>query len=400
MKILMGSNYYVSHRGGLEIVAGALYLALAERGHEVVWMAGDVTPPPEPVGKSRAVSLPIFNFVEKMNGLPVTIPTPGALRKIICEVGNADILILHDCLYLSNIFSFLVARLRGIPVVIIQHTRFFPNSTFLINAIIWFAYATVARIMLSHTAQVVFIGQTAMDSYSHLHYKRPPELIFNGVNTDIFRKLEGSETVSALRREYGLPEGGTVILFVGRFVVKKGIAAMKRMVDQRPDWTWAFAGWGPLDPAKWNGANVRVFYSLEESSIALLYRCCDLLVLPSTGEGGFPLAAREALASGIPVVCGEETLGADLAMGEFVTGIPVYQEDDDRTAREFLSAIDNVLACGAKLDQRFEERKSLAVLQCSWQRASERYMEILSRLAPQTTSDAVNSEAGAKERRS
>src|SRR5208337_3068589 len=157
---------------------------------------------------------------------------------------------------------------------------------------------------------------------------------FNGVDTGLYRTLGAAETKAGLRREYDLPESGPVILFVGRFVEKKGISAMKRMAELRPDWTWAFAGWGPLDPSSWNAANVRVFSELRGPSMAALYRACDLFVLPSTGEG-FPLVVQEALASGLPVVCGTDTLGADPAMKAFVRGAPVYAGDDDRTAREF-----------------------------------------------------------------
>jgi hypothetical protein len=46
------------------------------------------------------------------------------------------------------------------------------------------------------------------------------------------------------------------ILFVGRFVEKKGSRVMRSMVELHPDWTWAFADWGPLDPTSWNAANV------------------------------------------------------------------------------------------------------------------------------------------------
>src|SRR5437667_10146798 len=99
MKILMASHYFASHQGGIEIVADELFRRLAARGQEVVWLAGDATPPPLPIGRSRSVSLNVFNFVEKKIGLPFPIPTPGALEKMSREMCNANVLILHDCLY-------------------------------------------------------------------------------------------------------------------------------------------------------------------------------------------------------------------------------------------------------------------------------------------------------------
>src|SRR5215471_9440866 len=124
MKILMATHYFASHKGGIEIVAEELFRVLAESEQEVIWLAADTTPPPDPLGISRTVSLRVFNFVEEKTGLPFPIPKPSALTKIIHEISNADVVILHDCLYLSNILAFLAARLRRVPVLVIQHLGF------------------------------------------------------------------------------------------------------------------------------------------------------------------------------------------------------------------------------------------------------------------------------------
>lgn len=398
MKILMASHYFASHTGGVEAVAEALFRGLTAREQEVVWLAGDATPPPNPIGRSRAVSLRIFNFVEERIGLPFPIPTPGALRKISREVSNADVLILHDCLYLSNIFAFLLAQFRRVPTIIIQHTRFTPYSSSVLNAVMRFSNAIVTRPMLSRAAQVVFISETNRNYFGRLRFRRFPEIVFNGVDTDLYRTLGVAETKASLRRQYDLPEDDPVILFVGRFVEKKGIRAMKRMAELRPDWTWAFAGWGPLDPGSWKAANVRVFSNLRGSSMAELYRACDLFVLPSTGEG-FPLVVQEALASGLPVVCAAETLGADPAMKAFVRGVPVYAGDDDRTAREFVSAIDDLLDSDAALENKSksEERRAFALSRYSWHHAVERYLEIASGLVPESVTPAMPMKASTGE---
>lgn len=395
MKILMVSHYFASHKGGIEIVAEELFRGLAAKGQEVVWIAGNATLPPDPVAGSRSVPLRVFNFIEDKIGLPFPIPTPGALRRIDCEVSNAHVLILHDCLYLSNIFAFLLARFRGVPTIIIQHIGLIPYSNPGLNTMMRFSNAAVTRPMLSRAAQVVFISETTKDFFAQLRFRRFPEIVFNGVDTDLYRSLGRAETKTALRREYNLPEEGRVVLFVGRFVEKKGMRAMKRMVDLRPDWTWMFAGWGSLDPRAWKTPNVRVISSLRGSSMAALYRACDLLVLPSSGEG-FPLVVQEALASGLPVVCGAETLGADPAMRAFVRGVPVYA-DDDRTAAAFLTAIGDLLDSDAASATKSEERHAFAVLRYSWHHAAERYLEIASRLVSDSVSSGLPVKASASE---
>lgn len=165
---------------------------------------------------------------------------------------------------------------------------------------------------------------------------------------------------------------------------------MRQMAGLRPRWIWAFAGWGPLDPTTWNAANVRVFSGLPDSSLARLYRCCDLLVLPSTGEGGFPLVAREALASGIPVVCSEETLGADPVMGKFVLGARVNPRDEDATSRAFLTAIERTLRCPIELADSSAKNRPVAALQNSWHNAAEQYIDLISRLVPRKFANPTN----------
>ena len=388
MKILMASHYFGSHQGGIEIVANELFRRLAARGQEVVWLAGDATPPPLPIATSRSVPLSVFNFVEKKIGLPFPIPTLGALKKIRREMRNADVLILHDCLYLSNILAFLVARVRGVPTIIVQHIGSVPYSVFVLNLAMKVSNAAVTRPMLSRAAQVIFISEITKRFFSHVRFRRPPEIVFNGVDTDLYCLPGTAETKEGLRREYDLPEDRRVILFVGRFVEKKGMRALEHMVRLRPNWAWAFAGWGPLDPCGWKAENTRVLSTLRGPSLAALYRACDLLVLPSSGEG-FPLVVQEALASGLPVVCSVETLGADPAMNEFVQGAPVCAGNDEQTAGEFLSAMDAVLASGATLGTRPEERRAFAVSRYSWHHATERYLEIASILAAESVSSAL-----------
>ena len=388
----MVSNYFASHKGGIEIVAGELFQKLAMHRNEVVWLAVDATSPPEPVGNSHAVPVPASNFVEARTGIPFPIPVKDAISRIIREVKQADILVLHDCLYLSNMLAFLIAGLNGKPTVIIQHIGAFTSKKAIVNLIFNAGTRVVTRPMLSNASQVVFISETTRKYFTRLKFKNPPRVIFNGVNSDDFRMRLKSEPIAAIRRQYDLDAQSVVIIFVGRFVEKKGMAVMKIMAEQRPDWTWVFAGWGHLDPTNWSVPNVRVFSHLRGSSIAPLYRASDLLVLPSTGEG-FPLVVQEALASGLPIVCGEETRQADPNLGSLVKGVPVFPGDDERTATGFLAAIDSSLTSAEVNSMKAaESRRDFAVRNYSWDHAIKQYLEIISRLVPKGESVFLESD--------
>lgn len=396
MKFLEISHYFPSHKGGVEAVADALAHGFADKGHEVVWMAGDTGKEPQSEGRLRVVAFPINNFVENRTGVPFPIPLKRGIKAILREVRKADVLLLHDSLYLANIIAYLIAKLRGVPIIVVQYTRRVPTGTALLDLVIKIATVLVTHPMLSHAEQVVFIGNTALESYSHLQFKTPPELIYCGVNTNLFHARAESETISALRSKYGLPDGRFIALFVGRFIRKKGLLAIKRMAALRPNWVWLLAGWGPIDPGKWRLDNVIALSGLDDASIGELYRCCDLFVIPSVGEGGLPLAAREALVSGLPVVCGEETRWADPGLAELVIGAEVFVGDDDRTAHEFLRAIDDVMGSETK-KSKAEERQALAVSQFSWDAAIQRYLEVFSRLARPERPEATEGETLAGE---
>lgn len=388
----MVTHYFASHEGGIELVAEKLFRGLARRQCEVVWAAANVSEAPADDAGGTALPLKTWNAGEAITGLPFPVPSVGALKEMCSRVGRADVVLLHDCLYLSNIAALLRARAVGVPVMIVQHIAMIPYRNLLLRGIMRLANALVTRPMLAAAQQVIFISQTTARHFASVPFRQPPALIFNGVDSQIFNPLNEGEDKEAIRERLGLPRQGLVALFVGRFVEKKGMSAMKRMVEMRPGWTWAFAGSGPLDPGNWNAPNVRVFSSLRGASMAPLYRACDLLVLPSIGEG-FPLVMQEALACGLPTVCGAETLGADEAMRPFLQGAPVYAGDDDRTAREFLRAIDDFHNSSAA-KCKSEERHAFAVSRYSWDNAIERYLELASRLVPHATSHALEAEAG------
>ncbi len=189
----------------------------------------------------------------------------------------------------------------------------------------------VARPILSGAEQVVFISQFVRDYFARLRFRRAPVLIFNGVDTAIFRPAADGERMAA-RERFGFAPDQRVALFVGRFVEKKGVALLGKTAALRPDLTFAFAGWGLIDPAAWGLTNVRVFSDLAGAGLAELYRAADVFVLPSQGEG-FPLVVQEALACGLPVVCGEESTDADVDAAPFLVGVEITGTEEDVAMR-------------------------------------------------------------------
>ncbi|HEY3797818.1 MAG TPA: glycosyltransferase family 4 protein [Caulobacteraceae bacterium] len=370
-KLLTVSNFYDSHRGGLEIVAGRLARELAGRGFEVTWLASDVTAPPCAAGGVKPQPVHVWNAAERRLGVPWPVLSPAATRRLWRAVGEADAVLLHDSLYMTSMVTALAAAAQKKPLLVVQHIGAIPYRSPLLRGLMALANRVVAAPVLSGADQVVFISQFVSDYFGRLKLRAAPRLIFNGVDTAVFRPPLADEKAEA-RARLGLE--GPVALFVGRFVEKKGVGLIRPLAEARRDITFAFAGWGVIDPAAWGLPNVRVFEGLAGPGLAELYRASDAFLLPSQGEG-FPLVVQEALACGLPVVCGDETTGADPRAAPFLVGVDVAGDDAAAIAQRLSVALDTALAdAGADASA---DRAAFARRCYAWSAAAEGHAELL-----------------------
>jgi glycosyltransferase involved in cell wall biosynthesis len=379
MRILLGSAYFESHRGGIEIVAGRLAREFRRAGHSVAWMAADATSPPA-AGEvcDEAVPLRAFNGSERWLGIPLPLPGLSALQTIRREVARADVVNLHDALYPANVAAFLFARLIGKPVVLTQHIAAVPYRHPLPRAVMRAMNRLVTRPMLGRADQAVFIGNATAQAFADVRFRRPPRIIFNGVDTGLFRPAADAAEKAAARSQLGLSADRPVALFVGRFVEKKGLDVLRRAAALGTEIDWVLAGWGKLDPAQWCLPNVFVRSGLDQASLAPLYRASDVFVLPSTGEG-FPLVLQEALSCGLPSVCGAETAQADTRLAGLVRPVAVNAADPAATAAAVLAAVRQSIAQDTADESR--RRSELIRAWYSWPHAAEQYEDIFRRAA-------------------
>jgi glycosyltransferase involved in cell wall biosynthesis len=377
LNLLVVTPYFDSHRGGVELVAGQLAREFRRLGQNVAWLATDATPAPTNRDAcDRAIAVRAFNLSERRFGIPFPLPTVSALRQIGEEVRRADVIVLHDSLYLTNLAAFLLARRTGTPVVITQHIGAVSYRNPLLRSLMSLANKWIARRLLSRAEQVIFISEVTARYFDKVRFRVPPKLIFNGVDTHVFHPLREPAHGAGIRHRLGLPSGQPVVLFVGRFVEKKGLHFLERLARLEPDVTFAFAGWGPLDPRKWSFPNVHVFPDLTGGSLAQLYQASDLFLLPSVGEG-FPLVLQEALACGLPVICGAETAEADPEARRFLRAVPINNLDVDGTTRTLRAAVKDALAKVGRGDGREVDRFEFVSKRYSWSRSATLHLELL-----------------------
>ncbi len=135
------------------------------------------------------------------------------------------------------------------------------------------------------------------------------EILHNGVDLERFYRLEALPAAEC-RRHFGWPESGPLIGSVARFRREKGLdvllAAAAKVIARCPDAHFVLAGEGPerlplQREAKRRGLSARIFFPGFIEDVPRLMRSLSVLAIPSHSEG-FPFAALEAMASGVPIV--------------------------------------------------------------------------------------------------
>lgn len=338
MRILTVSHFYENHGGGIERVAAQLCRQFSENGHHAVWAASAVDPAPADVD---ALPLRCTDPLEARMGLPMPIPGARAMRDLWRAIHDCDAVIVHDALYLTSMLAMLLGKLRGKPVVLIQHIAGIDFANPVMRGLMRLANCLVTRPMLHAADRLVFISDSVRRDLLGEPAQRNFLLLFNGVDTTIFHARDASAR-RAVRAAFGLPVETRIALFVGRFVTKKGMAVLEALARRRPDLHFALAGGGPVHPETWNLLNIHVLGPQPQEKIAELYAASDLLLLPSVGEG-FPLVIQEAMACGLPVVCGESSAQADPAAAQWLQGVTIDLSDPERSAARCSAAIDGLL---------------------------------------------------------
>jgi starch synthase len=330
LRVLSVTHFFESHGGGIERVAGHLCRQFVRLGAEPVWAASNCDAPPE--GEIETVPLGCINPIEKLTGLPMPLPGIGAIRTLAREVRRSDTVLVHDALYATSIIALLLAKLFGKPVVLVQHIAGIPFSSRALRFAMTLANAISTRPMLWAADARVFISDTVRHDLLGTPSRHSCELLFNGVDAGIFHPMPTNAAAERQARR---------VLFVGRYVEKKGLAVLRALAATRPDLEFLFAGSGPLRPGEWGLANVHDLGPQSPHALAELYRSSDLLLLPSVGEG-YPLVIQEAMACGLPVICGEPSNRADPDAARWLRGVVINLGDPQGTASRCGEAIDQL----------------------------------------------------------
>ena len=364
------------HRGGVERVAQQLSHWYSRAGHQVTWVAtdGGGGPPSERDGSIELRRMRAFNGLERWRGMPFPIPSPLAIGAVSDAVRRADVVHLHDCLYLPILAADAAAHRAGVPTIVTQHVAMVAFGG-PVEALLYQAYRTVGRRVLRRAARVTFVNAGVRAWFAaNVDRGLESEQIPNAVDLGRFHPASAVERAAA-RHALGIAADATVVLFVGRLVAKKqfGIVADALLRVAGP-WHALVIGDGPERSALVPfGPRLTHVPDLPFGRMPEVYAAADLFTLPSRDEGT-PLVVLEAMAAGLPCVVSDDHAFDELAACAGVARVPA-------TGAALAAAI-------AALVAGPERRRAAAAASRAWaeapyaeDRIASRYLEVVAEVS-------------------
>lgn len=203
-----------------------------------------------------------------------------------------------------------------------------------------------------YATRVIGCGQLAGERvFGKYNMRRPRAMVLpNAIDTAKFSYDEAVR--QEVRNELGL-EGNYVLGMVGRLCVEKNypfaLELMARLYKDHPEYVLVIAGNGEEQTAieakiQELGISERVKLLGRRSDVHRLYQAFDSFLLPSFTEG-YPVAAVEAMSSGLPVLLSDRiTRELDFYSGaaylplekpeQWYQVIRGWKGDTDRTSRQ------------------------------------------------------------------
>lgn len=235
----------------------------------------------------------------------------------------------------------------------------------------------LSGVMLNYpvATRVIGCGQQAGDRvFGKINMRRPKALVLpNAVDTRRFAFCD--QLRREVRQELGV-ENRYVIGMVGRLSEEKNniyaLELMPGVLKEIPEAVLVVAGNGP-DEDKFRkrvqelGLEGCVKQLGRRSDVERLYQAFDVYLLPSLTEG-FPVAAVEAMASGLPVLL-SDAITRELSFGTAVQYLPLkeprlwtqalrrWRQDDNRAVRQTEPAENglDIRSCARMLEQVYLE---------------------------------------------
>lgn len=348
------------------------------------------------VGRSYGISAPGPFVAEVEERGVVHVPLPASTRGMSLR---GDIIAMRqfwravrdirpDVLHTHNpkpgIYGRILGRLAGVPIVVntVHGLYATTDSPWWRRLVVYALEAVASRFSDAELVQ----NPEDLDLLGRLHIVEKSKLRFLGNGVDLGRfnprvvaALRGNE-----RSRLGVADEEIVIGMVGRLVAEKGVPELVEAARSLGDDVRIVVA-GPNDPDKDDAISPELLERGRDSGVQFVgmrrdieafYSGLDIFVLPSHREG-FPRAAMEAAACGLPLVV-TDIRGCRQVVDEGVNGLLVPVAD----AAALASAISSLVSDPERREamgeasveiarQRFDETRVVEIVMETYRRLAE-----------------------------
>lgn len=293
---------------------------------------------------------------------------------------NPDILHTHNPK--PGLYGRVLGRLAGVPLVVntVHGLYATEDSPWLKRMLVYLLEAVASR--FSHAELV----QNPEDLELLRSWRIAPasklRLLGNGVDLGKFNPERVGASRNRTREDLGIANDEIAVGLVGRLVAEKGIPELleaARLLDENVK---VFVA-GPSDPDKTDalvtedGSVDRVEFLGMRRDVDALYGAFDVFVLPSHREG-FPRAAMEAAACGLPLVL-TDIRGCRQVVEPGVNGFLVPVADPQQLAEAITRLVGDArlrsqmgAASAAKARREFDERSVVDIVMDTYRSLADR----------------------------
>ena len=305
MNILVFTNTFTPHVGGVARSVTAFADEYRRRGHRVLVVAPEF--PGMPEDEADVVRIPaIQNF--NASDFSVVLPIRPALSETL-DAFRPDI-VHSQHPFLLGMTAVRIARRRGLPLVFTHHTLYEQYTHYVPGdspALKRFAIELATR--YANLADQVFApSESVRDLLLARGVTTPIAVVPTGVRVEHFAHGDGP----AFRRRMGLPEDAFVVGHLGRLAPEKNLEFLARavadFVDRHPQAHFLVVGTGPseavlrdLFAAAGLATRLHIAGILQQQALADALHAMDVFAFASTSETQ-GMVLTEAMAAGLPVV--------------------------------------------------------------------------------------------------
>lgn len=305
MNILMITNTFTPHRGGVARSIEAFTAEYRKRGHRVLVIAPEFENMPR--DERDVVRVPA---IQHFNGsdFSVVLPIPGFLHSAIEEF-RPDIVHSHHP-FLLGATAIRIASSHLLPLVFTHHTmyehytHYVPGDSPAMKRFVVDLATNYAN--LCH--QVLAPSESTATVLRARGVTAPIEVVPTGVSLDLWHGADGA----ACRKAAGIPRDAFVVGHVGRLAPEKNLAFLAKAVAcflaacDRAHFLVAGSGDGGRDIRRILGSagfrqRLHCLGLLSHGALADAYGAMDVFAFASKSETQ-GMVLTEAMAAGVPVV--------------------------------------------------------------------------------------------------